>query len=146
MQAILSDIHFIEDSEDEVFISRLLLKRGKFGGALIHHTSESSFRQALETKGPDAVVLAFVDLNMPGKKGTEIVAEVLEKFKDSVIIGICSGSEDPEDMRLSFLAGAHFFVNKPLARPAIEAACEAVPRLGLKENSEGNIQITCSVC
>jgi hypothetical protein len=34
MQAILSDIHFIEDSEDEVFISRLLLKRGKFGGAL----------------------------------------------------------------------------------------------------------------
>ncbi|MEM5473839.1 response regulator [Hoeflea sp. AS60] len=137
----LSDIHFVEDSNDEVFVSRLLLKKQRIGINLVHHSGMSSFRAALDAKPADAIMLAFVDLNMPAMKGTEIIASILDKAKDDVIMGICSGSEDPEDIRLSFNAGASFFVNKPLGRQAIENVCKSVSRLSLRENADESVDI-----
>ncbi|WP_394688355.1 response regulator [Hoeflea sp.] len=144
-EVCLSEIHFLEDSDDEVFISQLLLKQEKICADLIHHSDFSSFSKSLEARKPDTVILAFVDLNLPGTKGTEIVSQVLEHFEKNVILGICSGSEDPEDIRLSFKSGAHFFANKPLGKIAIEAACRSVPELMLRENTDESIEIIYSV-
>jgi response regulator RpfG family c-di-GMP phosphodiesterase len=140
----LSDIHFVEDSDDEVFVSRLLLKKQQIGINLVHHSGMPSFRAALDAKPAGAIMLAFVDLNMPAMKGTEIISSVRDKAKDDIIMGICSGSEDPEDIRLSFKAGASFFVNKPLGRLAIENACRSVSRLSLRENADESVDILVS--
>lgn len=139
-------VHFIEDSDDEVFLTRLLFTKERVAPKLSHHHSYESFRAALATISADEPMLVCVDLNMPGMKGTDIIASVLSgERRRHMIIGICSGSEDPADKLNAKRVGARFFVQKPLNRAALKGICSAVDELSYEVTAEGMFTLSCNL-
>jgi len=140
----IETVHFIEDSEDEVFLTRLLFSKEKVDARLAHHFSWDAFRAALDATPATEPLLVCVDLNMPGMKGTEIISAMLAAApRPRLISGICSGSEDPADRLHAERVGARFFVQKPLNRAALEAICSAVEELSCGSSPEGKFTLSC---
>lgn len=133
----IRDIHFLEDSDDEVFISRLKLKSQRMDLRLHHYGNASDLKKAIAVSSGTLPLVVFVDFNLPGMKGTDVIADILKhRADDNIIIGICSGSEDPADRRHASEVGAHFFVGKPLDRRAIESVCEITQALAIRQNED----------
>jgi len=133
-------IVYLEDSDDEVFLSRILLKRGGVKTELIHYARFDALEEDLVngTLRDLNDTLVVVDLNLKISKGTDAVRRLHELVDCSrAIIGICTGSEDPAD-RFEVEAGkSNFFVGKPLDVKRLEQICSIVPRFSLERNAEG---------
>jgi len=126
----VADIHFIEDSEDEVFISRLLLKSQNVDVNVVHYPSYDAFIASRIAPEPDRPVILFVDLNLPEIKGTEIIRRIHDSGKyPHVVSGICTGSEDPADRLSADKVGARFFIQKPLDLNALQRVCGVIEGL-----------------
>jgi len=137
-EQIIKQIHYLEDSDDEVFLSKLLLETEKMNVELIHYPEPEPLKSYIENRKKDEVTLALVDLNMPKVKGTEFIKMILNPTPpENLIIGICSGSEDPADKRNSDEVRARFFVQKPLDSRCLESVCELCPELELREGGNG---------
>lgn len=65
--------------------------------------------------GTEAPGLILLDLNMPTVDGREILAR-LDKDPElaSIPVVVLTGSEEPEDIRRSYLAGVVSYVSKPV--------------------------------
>ena len=58
--------------------------------------------------------LVFVDLNLPGKSGVEILRRIRENASpDDVPVVVVSSSENPEDIRRVYAASANAYLTKP---------------------------------
>lgn len=131
-QTDITDLHFIDDSPDECAITRLLLRREKIQVKLSTYPEFADFLlilrsgQVLDVKS----TIVVIDLNLIVSSGIDAVRE-LRKYReyDDLIIGICTGSEDPKDRLDAMQAGADFFVTKPLNGVAIQRICESVDSL-----------------
>lgn len=128
-QTVITDLHFIDDSQDECAITRLLLKKEKIRINLLTYSDFNAFFQLIHA---DPVLdlksnIVVIDLNLIVSSGVDAVRE-LRKYReyDEMIIGICTGSEDPKDRLDAMQAGADFFVTKPLNGVAIQRICESV--------------------
>jgi CheY-like chemotaxis protein len=75
------------------------------GQELIDHLKDP------EEPNPDII---FLDINMPGKNGKEVLAEIKrdEEIKDIPTV-MLSTSEHVKDVEESFNAGANLYVQKP---------------------------------
>lgn len=64
-----------------------------------------------DSPAPDLVVL---DLDLPGRSGREIIAELrdLEEFRALPVV-VFSSSDDPETIRDCYLRGANAYIVKP---------------------------------
>lgn len=141
----LTKIHYLEDSNDEAFLSGLLLKSQNVRAELVHHMDYKELLKVVRASEPEEAILVFVDLNMPGFKGDEVIGTILGNTdRKNLLIGICSGSEDPADKRAAHDAGAHFFVNKPLDLKSITTICETNDALKLKPMPDGIIDVVWS--
>ena len=139
---LISQIHFIEDSEDEVFISRLLLESQRVEIDLVHHTSYEAFVQSTTGSDMSLPVIVFVDLNMPDIKGTEIIRLMQEAGRyPTLISGICTGSEDPADQLSAQRVGASFFIRKPLDVNALRCVCKTVGNLEVRTSCAGTSRL-----
>lgn len=141
-EKLVEQIHFIEDSDDEVFLARLLLGSQGLHIDIVHHTSLAGMLTAVESADETPAMLIFVDLNMPGMRGDEVIKAIRAhaRFNDS-IVGICTGSEDPADRKASLEAGAQFFVQKPLDVGALTKIADSEPRLDLRTNSDAHLEM-----
>lgn len=138
-------VHFIDDSDDEIFLTKILFSREKIAPRLVHYNSLEEFRAALGAAAPDQPMLVCVDLNMPRMKGTDIIASVLaDAARRPMIIGICSGSEDPADKLNAKRVGARFFVQKPLNRAALRAICSVADELSFEITHDDVFTLSCS--
>lgn len=118
------DIHFIEDSDDEVFLARMLLDIQNVDYNLIHHTSLDAFSAAVRNLKNTEPMIIIVDLNLPGMKGDEIVKHICQYHKrEKMFVGICTGSDDPADMQRAKEVGAQFYVSKPLNLECLNKIC-----------------------
>ena len=71
-----------------------------------------------------------------------MISKTLEQnARDNILIGICSGSEDPADKRNASESGAHFFVNKPLDLRSLGDVCEACEVLKMRQSETGETTI-----
>lgn len=123
-ETAIREIHYLEDSDDEVFLSRLLFETEKIDLKLIHHVSVESLEKAIAKSDGKEPALVAIDLNMPVMKGTEVIQHVLTKtMSDKLFMGICSGSEDPADQKNAIQVGARFFVHKPLDSRCLQHIC-----------------------
>lgn len=137
-------VHFIDDSDDEIFLTKILFSKEKIAPRLMPYSSFERFRDALGAAAPDEPMLVCVDLNMPSMKGTDIIASVLaDKDRPPVIIGICSGSEDPADKLNAKRVGARFFVQKPLNRAALRAICSVTEELSFDVGADDTFTLSC---
>jgi CheY-like chemotaxis protein len=140
-ERVLKEIHYVEDSDDEVFLSGLLLRKDGVDVKLVHHPALSSFLDMLEKTPIDQPLLAFFDLNMPRIKGTDAIREVRKIDRTNLVLGICTGSEDPADAKLALEAGADFFVNKPLSCDRLDSIVALVEGVGLRKRPDGKIEL-----
>lgn len=130
----IKTLYFIDDSEDEKFLTELLFEAQKIQLDLKHFDNVSTFEEFFIESSicPNDVDLLVVDLNMPIKNGIDTIRYLKSKDQyNSLIMGICTGSEDPADKENAMSAGAEFFIKKPLDKTALESVCNLVPVLKL---------------
>ena len=135
-------IVYVEDSDDEVFLTRIVFDRERVAPELVHYPRFDALEADLEggrLGGLDAS-LVLVDLNLKLTKGTDAVRRLraMPAAADAVI-GVCTGSEDPADRRDAEDAGADFFVGKPLDTACLERISALVPRLELVRAPDGGV-------
>ncbi|MEP1709733.1 MAG: response regulator, partial [Lentilitoribacter sp.] len=124
----VKEILFVDDSDDEAFITRLILQREKVDLSIAHHTNYNSVCEYLKNIDQDYPVLAFIDHNMPIQNGIEMIEQLYIDFDNSkVIAGIFSGSQDPKDKQDARNAGAYFFINKPMNSDFLVEMCNMYP-------------------
>lgn len=135
-EGIVQSLIFVDDSDDEVHLSKLLLQMQNVDIDLVHYSKFETLYDDLKTKPSKEIAKAIIvlDLNLTIMKGTEAV-EILksdDRYTET-IIGICTGSEDPADRKNAEEAGADFFVGKPLDVKSLSAICDAVETINLVE-------------
>ena len=135
-------IVYLEDSDDEVFLTRIVFDRERVAPELVHYARFEALEDDLESGAlarlEDALVL--VDLNLKLTKGTDAVRRLREMpAARGAVIGVCTGSEDPADRRDAIAAGADFFAAKPLDTTCLERICEAVADLELVRDADGRV-------
>ncbi|MEM6617317.1 MAG: response regulator [Pseudomonadota bacterium] len=140
----LTKLHFIDDSADEHFINKMVLKRENLNlDYRGYETADAFFAEthSLERWRREEGIIA-VDLNLTITDGSEVVKALRadERFGDA-IVGICSGSEDPYDRQKALDAGADFFVNKPFNRRAIEAIATEIDGLEVATNADEKLDL-----
>lgn len=143
-QQKLKKIYFIEDSSDEIFLSRMLFRHHKIKLEIEHLRNMDDFFERLrgmgEAEANEAIVV--VDLNLTLTKGTEGIRRLRHlEGGTKLIAGICTGSEDPADERNSFEAGADFFVAKPLDKNSLKHICNSVSTLKMIHIEPGEVEI-----
>jgi len=82
---------------------------------------------------PDMILL---DLNLPGRDGREILAEIREHPEwNAIPIVVLTSSQSPSDVRMSYARGADRYLTKPIdlgGYDAIVVALEALQRARLE--------------
>lgn len=146
MKQALETLYFIDDSDDERFLTEILFGVEKINLKIRHFFNlrefESFFTSQEEQK---SFGLLIVDLNMPIQNGVEIVDHLKKRKKyENLIIGICTGSEDPADKKIANAAGADFFIKKPFDTNSLKKTCEVVSKLDLITNDEGQKSVQIS--
>jgi len=142
---VLSTLYYVDDSDDEIFLSRVLFKRQKIDLEIVHFSTFQRFLEHSMELEPEllAGTLTVVDLNLTISKGTEGIRTFRGRPEGSrYVIGICSGSEDPADRQLAFDSGADFFVPKPLNRDRLSDICASRADLSLAEDAEGRLYVS----
>lgn len=140
----IKTIYLVDDSDDEIFIANILMKRQKVRAELI---SISTLEKLYEEVGNQSRFsplqsLVVVDLNLTVCKGTDGIIHLRNmEVGPQILIGISTGSEDPADRLLAFEAGADFFAGKPLDRATLMTIVQSVPKLTASEDEAGGLEL-----
>lgn len=141
----IQNLYLIDDSDDEVFMTKLLFKRRKIDLALIAFSRLDQFYDFVRNDpafDPKSSI-TLIDLNLTLSKGTEgITALRAMEIGPDMLLGIATGSEDPADRLLAKEAGSDFFVGKPLDRELLKQICESVETLNYSSDASDMFRIT----
>lgn len=125
-------IYYLDDSEDEVFLARRILKRTQPALTLRNFERFEEFEAELDSgMVPDPVgSIIVLDLNLKLCSGISCLKSLQERgLSGNTLAGFCTGSEDPADRQEALDAGADFFIPKPLIEKGLELICLSVPAL-----------------
>ncbi len=140
----IKKLYFIDDSDDEFFMSSLVFEMQKIQLEIVHFPDFESFFERLnsgEIANP-ASHLFLIDMNLTVMKGTEGVRLIRAEDKwERLIVGICSGSADPADVKNAMEAGANVFAPKPLDRSCLQFICDHIEELHLNERPDGAVEL-----
>ena len=140
----IDELHFIDDSSDEIMITRMILKKDAVAASLQSYFRFDEFQDYLKdrSKRDFSSWIVAIDLNLGVSSGIDAIRSIRqERNYDRLIAGICTGSDDPKDRRDSLEAGADFFVTKPLRGVALEKICGAVSELSLHTDDNQAVRI-----
>jgi CheY-like chemotaxis protein len=113
------EILLVEDNPGDVDLTREALKRGK----LACHLNVVSDGQAAidllrrqgEYAGAPVPDLILLDLNLPGKDGREVLAEIkADEQLRRIPVVVMTSSEAEEDILRSYMSFANCYVTKPV--------------------------------
>lgn len=139
----IPSIHLIDDSEDEVFLAGLLFESQGIELEIVHHEDFAVFKNTIRLHGINQDSVILVDMNMPKMRGDHVVRQLLElDGLGDIVVGMCSGSEDPADRKAAIDAGAAFFTRKPIDMVCLQSICEQVPTLDLVRENGGSIGLS----
>ena len=134
----------IDDSEDEVFLTRRLFKRSLID-LRIHHYATGEACLADAAIGDEEVTeqsILIADLNLVTISGIDVIRSLrCTASFSTTIMGICSGSVNPADSIAARSAGADFFVEKPLNLTALEEICRSVSSLEIARTAGNRIEL-----
>lgn len=84
---------------------------------LVHYRNGERALETFTGTGDDSAVrpdLLFVDMNLPGTSGVEILRRLRqERPDDSLPVVVLSSSENPEDVRRAYAESANAYLTKP---------------------------------
>ena len=72
--------------------------------------------QALEKLESHPSDLVIMDINMPGKTGSEVLPEITDRFPETAVI-MASGETDTKVIAKCIKDGAHDYISKPFFSP-----------------------------
>jgi len=109
----------------------IALMRDLLAGLLRRHANHQiamarDGQAALELCSQQTFDAAFLDQNMPGFKGTELLALIKQK-QPGCVTAIVTAHSDPDTVRSAIEAGADGFIVKPYSMGQIEAILVRVP-------------------
>ncbi|MDD3815307.1 MAG: response regulator [Desulfocapsaceae bacterium] len=109
-QLINSDevIVVVDDSQDIFILFQDFLSREGF--TVLHAASAAEFFQLLHT---NKVALALLDIELPDRKGTELLADLALHYPDTSIIMI-TGTDDLQTALFCLRLGADDYLTKPM--------------------------------
>jgi CheY-like chemotaxis protein len=109
----------VDDSPIMLRYLRLLLELDSYQVETASNGSEA-LQRVREGYAPDAVLL---DLQMPGMDGLKTLRRLL-KLQPELKVIMCSGMDDPNQVRKAALLGAQAYLTKPVKHLYLSAAVE----------------------
>ncbi|MFK7989837.1 MAG: response regulator [Sandaracinaceae bacterium] len=113
------EILLIEDSEGDIELARVACRRSAVDNQVhVTRTVEHALR-FLRQEAPYADAprpgLVFLDLNLPGRKGTDVLETMAndESLADIPIV-VLTGSDAPDDIEASYRLKASCYLTKPV--------------------------------
>lgn len=82
---------------------------------------------------PPIPYVVFLDLNMPGKNGFDVLKELRDSEKKDIPVVIFSTSNEPGIIEKCRLLGANLFITKPVLMKDIVKSIEHALRINWKE-------------
>jgi CheY-like chemotaxis protein len=114
-----AEILLVEDNPADVELTQYMMKQGKLVVNL--HVAVDGFEalallrregKYADTPRPDLVLL---DLNLPGKDGREVLAEMkADPSLKAIPVVVLTTSQSEEDVLKSYNLGANCFITKPV--------------------------------
>jgi CheY-like chemotaxis protein len=114
-----AEILLVEDNPADVELTQYMMKQGKLVVNL--HVAMDGFEalaflrregKYADTPRPDLVLL---DLNLPGKDGREVLAEMkADPTLKAIPVVVLTTSQSEEDVLKSYNLGANCFITKPV--------------------------------
>jgi len=123
--------------DDEETIRWLLSKKLSREGYLCKESSNAE--QAMEKMGDSAVELAILDINMPGKSGTELLTEIKANFPKTSVI-MASAVSDTKVILQCLKNGAEDYIRKPFS---MDEVILSIKRTFHKKRIEAQIEEYC---
>ena len=135
------ELFYVDDMEDEIFVTQLALKRGSLALEVSYFLDSTEMLSSLNARLDQGKVLPgliVTDLNMPGLSGLDLIPKLKQDTRfEGIVVGACTGSENPADKVAALDAGADVFLVKPLDRAAIECVCKETGAFRLEESPDG---------
>lgn len=104
-----SDILVVDDVEQiRSFIRVLLLKMG-----FVKVETSSSSKDVIERLRRKKYDLMFLDINLPGVDGLELLSLIRQKYPDTKVI-MCTGNNTAQNVKEAIASGAIGFLAKPI--------------------------------
>jgi len=118
----------VDDCADDRYFFRRALARAELQvrlfevedgvEALDYLNQEGRFSNASAFPRPRFI---FLDLNMPGRNGFEVLRWLSgQPYRDQIRVIICSGSDEPHDRELAMSLGANGYMVKPATPQKIQ--------------------------
>ncbi|MBU0663542.1 MAG: response regulator [Proteobacteria bacterium] len=98
----------VDDSQDIFILFQDFLSRQGF--TVLHAPTAAEFLQLLQSR---KVALALLDIELPDRKGTELLADLALNFPDTAIIMI-TGTDDLQTALFCLRLGADDYLTKPM--------------------------------
>lgn len=142
MRILIADDH-------RLIVEGVKLKLGELGPntEFVIAMDMAELREALHAPEASSLSLAMIDLAMPGVRGSEHLAEVVERLPDVPVI-VLSGSEDPSLMKSLLAMGVQGFIPKAYSPDVMLSAVRLVlsggvyvPPLLLQERIDGAVPL-----
>lgn len=107
-------IFLADDDEADRLLFKEILQELKIKTTVVTFNNGLELMKSLEEEDTYLPHLLFLDVNMPLKSGLQCLKEIRsnEKLKD-ISIAIYSTSNNPSDIKETFLNGANIYINKP---------------------------------
>jgi CheY-like chemotaxis protein len=135
------ELFYVDDMEDEIFITQLALQRGSLALEVSYFLDSTQMLSSLNARldqGKALPGLIVTDLNMPVISGLDLIPKLKQDARfEGVVVGACTGSENPADKAAALNAGADVFLAKPLDRGAIQRVCEETGVFQLHTTTDG---------
>lgn len=140
----IKSIYLMDDSSDEIYMTRLMLERGRSGLDFRGFQNVNAFFEflAFDIEFDPLSAIIIVDMNIGLDRGTDLINRI-RKLKDGNLVtaGITTGSEDPLERSTAMRSGADFFVGKPIDINVLKDICDQVKYLSIECNSDGMFEI-----
>ncbi|MGC4039828.1 MAG: response regulator [Flavobacterium sp.] len=110
----LDDLDFFKEVADEINEPVSLFEEGQQLLSSLHNP-------------PPAASVIFLDLNMPGKSGFDVLKEIKTNPSiDKIPVVILTTSSNPDDVKLSKKLGANLYIRKPSTISGLKKAVNHV--------------------
>jgi two-component system, chemotaxis family, response regulator Rcp1 len=117
--ARLAEILLVEDSPEDVLLTREALRDARVANHLVHVSDGDEALQHLRREGKHAGAtrpdLVLLDLNLPRKSGREVLCEVKEDPNlRRIPVVILTTSQAEEDVLKAYNCNANCYISKPV--------------------------------
>lgn len=113
-------IFYADDDEDDIMVFTEAAE--KLDVSVASFLLGEAMLDAIYNPPPEPAII-FIDLNMPGKSGFELIKEIKSSpFCKHIPVVVLSTASDPRSVNLAKRTGADYFITKPNSRNELQDA------------------------